>query len=346
MVLCLVVFSTFFASCKNEDVEKFSLSVNGENLLLEDLNSEYKAGELIKLKVKAIPYEGVKVYLNSIALAKVKSTQDNFWLFSFNMPPYDSALEIVTYDGFDEPILYGFHLTFANEAGETIEALSQSAESEQAIADYAVISFQDNHKVILSNNGAKVFADSKIKTGNDKFELEDTLYYTYELLDSIVYVNEIYVDESTGKIYSSEVNAGYKIGSLHSLTLTQSLSDIRYNGAGETFEKTFDSLITINCSYIDYLTSVKVLEYNINNELLLSSEISETEAGNTYIVTEDCEYVVIEECYTVKNGEKAGEVYFERTLIDKSETAQGKTLKYPRGDGLISSKYFSVKWEK
>lgn len=111
------------------------------------------------------------------------------------------------------------------------------------------------------------------------------------------------------------------------------------------YEERFDSFVTINFTYLDYLTNVKVLEYNADNECIKSTVIAKSESQITHIVGENCEYVVIEEEYTVKSGEHNGETHIERTLINKTDGKfkGGKLLKFPRGDGLISPVYLSVK---
>lgn len=129
-----------------------------------------------------------------------------------------------------------------------------------------------------------------------------------------------------------------------SLFNKQNLSDKRYTVQMKEYEEKFDSSVKINFVYLDYLTGVKVLEYNANNELIRSTDIAKTDRELSHIVNGNCEYVVIEEQYTVKSGEQIGEKYVERTLINKKggEFNGGKVLKFPRGDGLISPVYLSV----
>lgn len=261
------------------------------------------------------------------------------------MPSHDATLDIMSYKGFDEPLLYGFYLTFNDKNGNPIEAFNKPVDSEEAIADYAIIYYEDGHEVISGNSGAKVFADSKMKVGNG-FELEDTLYYTYELLDAVVVVDCLYFDDLT-HVYSYGSSVGCKlddIGGIMSLSTTQNLSDTRYNSQMKEYEEKFDSSVRINFVYLDYLTGVKVLEYGANNELIKSVDIERSESEITHTVSENCEYAVIEEEYTVKSGEHNGEKHVERTSINKSEFGDGQFLKFPRGDGLISPVYLSVKW--
>ena len=330
---------------------RYALTVNGGELLYENLNATYKVGEEVTVKTRIKPYEGVKVALDTELLVKTKSTQDEYWQFTFEMPSHDATLDITSYRGFDEPLLYGFYLTFNDENGEPIEAFNQPVDSKKAIADYAVIYYEDDpirHKVVSSNEGANVFADGISSIGNESYRLEDTLYYTYELLGAVAIVDWVYVDEITTEIYPCDSAAGYKLNGLSgsiSASATQNLSDNRYNGQMKEYEEKFDSCVKIKFAYLDYLTGVKALEYNANNELIKSTVIDKSESEITHVASESCEYVVIEKEYTIKSGEHNGETYVERTLINQTNGKfdGGTILKFPRGDGLISPVYLSVK---
>lgn len=346
--VCIMLLSFGLAACNNE--KQYKLTVYGEDLLYENLNATYAAGEEVTVKAKIKPYEGIKAALEAQPLVKTKSSQDEYWQFTFTMPAHNALLDITSYTGFDEPLLYGFYLSFNDKNGDPIEALSKPVDSKEAIADYAVMYWEDEpfgHWVVSDNEGANVFADSKSKISNKGFELEDTLYYTYELLDAVVVVDWIHLDDLK-HVYSYGGSAGYKLdddtGGRMSLSTTQNLSDNRYNAQMKEYEEKFDSSVRINFTYLDYLTGVKVLEYNANNELIKTTAIDKAGAENDYVAGINCAYVVIEEEYTVKSGDRIGETYYERTLINKSEHSGGRNLKYPRGDGLISPIYLSIKW--
>lgn len=348
-ILCVIsAISLSFGLVSCNDEKRYSLTINGSDLLYENLNKTYVAGEEVMVKTRIIPYEGVKVALDTKPLVKTKSTQNEYWQFTFKMPSHNATLDITSYKGFDEPLLYGFHLTFNDKNGEPIEAFNKPVDSGEAIADYAMVYYEDNHKVVSSNSGANVFADSKQKISNVGYEPEDTLYYTYELVDAVVVVDWVYVDEITTKVYSYGNEAGYKLNNLGGLISTfakQNLSDTRYTAQMKEYEENFDSFVKINFAYLDYLTGVKVLEYNNNNELIKSTNIKKSDSEITYVASETCEYVVIEEEYTIKNGENNGKTYTERCLINKKDDkfGDGKMLKFPRGDGLISPTYLSIK---
>ncbi len=348
-VICsflIMLLSFGLTACNNE--KQYALTVDGSDLLYENLNATYAAGEEVTVKIKIRPYEGVKVALDTEYLVKTKSTQDEYWQFTFAMPAHNALLDITSYKGFDEPILYGFYLTFNDKNGEPIEAFDKPIDSKDAIADYAVIYWEDEpfrHEVVSSNEGADVFADSKSKISNVGYELEDTLYFTYELLDCVACVDWVYVDKYTQQIYSYG-NVGYQLDAIGNFSTfnTQNLSDSRYNAQMKEYDEKFDSSVKINFAYLDYLTNVKVLEYTTDNQLLKSTAIDKAKAENDYVAGENCAYVVIEEEYTVKSGDRSGETHYERTLINKSELGGGMFLKYPRGDGLISPVYLSIKW--
>lgn len=349
-VICSIcIMLLFFGLTACNDKKQYKLTVHGEDLLYENLNATYAAGEEVTVKAKIRPYEGVKATLDTEYLVKTKSAQNEYWQFTFTMPAHNALLDITSYTGFDEPLLYGFYLTFNDKNGEPIEALSKPVDSKEAIADYAVMYWEDEpfgHWVVSDNESANVFADCKSKISDNGFELEDTLYYTYELLDAVVVIDWIHLDDLK-HVYSYGGSAGYaldNLGGRMSLSTTQNLSDNRYNAQMKEYEEKFDSLVKINFVYLDYLTNVKVLEYTADNQLLKSTAIDKAKAENDYVACENCAYVVIEEEYTVKSGDKSGETHYERTLINKSELGGGMFLKYPRGDGLISPVYLSVKW--
>ncbi len=343
--LCITLLSCGLTACANE--KQYALAVNGSALLYENLNETYKAGEEVTIKVKIKPYEGIKASLDLEQLVKTKSAQDEYWQFTFEMPAHDAVLDITSYKGFDEPILYGFYLTFYDKDNEQIEEFNKPLDSNEAIADYAVITYDNNIKVYSSNAGANVFADSKTKFSNISYELEDTIYYTYELIDAVAVVDWVYLNEET-QTYSCRNCAGYNLNNLGGSTSTsakQNLSDTRYNSHMEGYEEKFDSYVKVNFKYLDYLTGVKILEFGSNGELIKSTEIAKSESEITHTVGVNYEYAVIEEEYTVKSGQNIGETHVERTLINKSEFGDGKLLKYPRGNGLILPIYLSIKWQ-
>lgn len=348
LALCLCLFG-----CGAVNVKKYELTVNGGELLYEQLDGSYKAGEEVEVKVRITPHENTVAYLDSLPLARAKSSQDDFLTFTFTMPNKPAVLSIENVKGFDEDLLTGFYLSFGRD-GNTIESLSKDPESPEAVANYYYSYYDQDigQDVFTSNNGADVFAGGKTRLvtnggyGIAEFESETTLYFTYELLDAVAYVDWVYFDQQTGKIRTTK-NAGYTLGAvgISSTYNIQNLSDTRYNVVGEEYTATFDSKVTVNFEYTDHLTGVKILEYDGNNQLIKSSDFTGENRSETFTVGASCEYAVIEEEYTVMNdNEHKGEKHYERTLFDKSTFDNGKTLKYPRGDGLISPIYLSVRW--
>lgn len=351
LTMILVAASVSFFGCNSK--KQYSLSVSGSELLYEDLKDSYKAGEEVTVKVKITPHENTVAYLDMDPLARTKSSQDNYFTFTFTMPDKSAVLSIENIKGFYEELLTGFHLTFSKD-GNAIESLNKELENSEAVARYYYSYYDENlgNDVFTSNSGADVFADGKTREwidaayGLKEFELENTLFFTYELLDAVALVNEVYINQQTGEI-RTEKNIGLTLNDvgISSTYLTQSLSDTRYSINGEEYKATYDSKVTVNFKYIDYLTGVKILEYDNDNQLLKTSDFTGKNRSETFTVGASCEYAVIEEEYTVmKDGEQKGEKYYERTLINKTTLSEGKTLKYPRGNGLISPIYLSVKW--
>ncbi len=77
----------------------------------------------------------MKAALDFEQLVKVKNTQNEYWQFTFEMPSHDATLDITSYKDFDEPLLYGFHLTFNDKDGEPIETFNKPLTSEE-FADF------------------------------------------------------------------------------------------------------------------------------------------------------------------------------------------------------------------
>lgn len=350
LAVSVLSVSVFVFGCSEN---KYGLSVSGSQLLYEDLENSYRAGEEVKVKVRITPHENTLAYLDLIPLTRTKSTQDDYLVFTFTMPSKSAVLSIENIKGFSEDLLTGFHLTFSKD-GFPIESLNKDLKNSEAVANYYYSYFDESfgNDVVTSNSGADVFADGITHEWMDsayglkEFKLTDTLYFTYEMIGAVAYVDWVYWNNQTGEIRTTE-GAGYALNEIGSLSTsnTQNLSETRYSVSGEEYEMTFDSEVKINFEYIDYLTGVKVLEYDKNNQLIKTSDFTGKNRLETFTVGEACEYAVIEEEYTVMvDGEHKGEKHYERTLINKTTVGNGKTLKYPRGDGLISPIYLSIRW--
>ncbi len=346
--IAFVCVSVSLFGCKSE--AQYALSVTGSELLYEDLKDSYKGGEDVKVKVKITPHESTVAYLDQIPLTRTKNSQDDYFIFSFTMPNKAAVLSIQNIKVFAEDLLTGFHLTFYKDGNE-IEGLNRKFDNSEAVANYYYSYFDEDYGniVFTSNEGADVFADGITREWADsayglkEFELENTLYFTKELKGAVAYVDWVYFNQTTGALRVSD-SAGHALNNISGTHNTQSLSETRYTADGEEYEATFDSKVTINFKYIDYLTGVKVLEYDNNNQLIRSTDFTGKNRSETFTVGDTCAYAVIEEEYTVMDdGEHKGEKHFERTLINKSEYGDGKVLKYPRGDGLISPVYLSIK---
>lgn len=358
IVLVLLSFATIFClfGCSDTE-EKYSLSVTGSELLYETLKDCYKAGEEVTVKVKITPNQNTVAYLDLVPLVKVKSTRNNYYTFTFTMPNQSAVLWIQNFKGFEEPLLLGFHLTFSRD-GEEIEALNKEVEDSDAVADFCYFGYSETGvPTFIMNDGADVFADGHGKThiawgGLSRFELDNKLYFTYEMLGATAWVDWVYCNQQTGEIrtHRGVGNTLDKVG-IFSTIDTQNLEAVFYNINGEEYKATFDSKITVYFEYIDYLTGVKVLEYDKDNHLIKSSEFIGKNREETYTADDSCAYVVIEEEYTVMKDEEytkdeklKGDKHYERTLINQNSLGGGKTLKYPRGDGLISPIYLSIIW--
>lgn len=358
------MFMVCIASCSLPacDGQKYTLTVNNADYLYEEpATYSYRAGERVTLKVKHLPNVDVYGYINSCLnepLVQVQIIGEDFYTYAFEMPASDTRFIIETSEFFGEPLLTGFYLTFYSaftaDGKEQIEGLNQPLDDKDAVAVYYCNQYDREHDLnyFTVNYGADVFAEGKIaeKTeagiGLSKLEMEETLYFTYELVNCYARVEWVYCDEAT-KTVSATGNGYHCLQKIASSSTRNNcnLSTTRYTASGEPYEKTFDSRVTVNFEYIDYLTGVKVLEYNQDNELIDSIAYEKgTERSDVLNVAENCAYAVIEEEYTVMQGDDMGEKHVERTLVQKSTTGGVKTLKYPRGDGLIAPVFLHIKW--
>lgn len=349
LVLCLLVISCFLTACSGSIEERYRVTVNGDEYLYESLKEFYKPGEEVIIKAKIMPRENIKAFVDDFPLTKSKNAQDDFLTFSFTMPSQDVALTLTSSKYFDEDLLVGFYLTFSDENGNPLNTLNKELTSSDAIVDYMYYYHDGDILVWTEKIGANVFSESaqSIKN-NNSLSLETTLFYTCELLGATVWVDFVYFNEKTEGV-SSCSGVGFHLDNLHgywSTSRPQELFDFRYDEYGNEYREFFQSFCKLKIQYIDYLTSVNVLEYNRNNELIKTTEVFENQIPEYFIVSNECEYVIIQEEYTVmEDGERKGEKYFERTLINKSSFGVGTSLKYPRGDGLISNRYLSIKWQ-
>lgn len=351
IALILVFMSVSFFGCA--DATKYKLTVLGGDLLYEPLEESYKAGEEVVVKVKITPNQNTVAFLDGVPLARAKSTQNNFYTFTFNMPYTPATFCIETVKGFGESLLTGFYLTFCDKEDNPIESLNKKFDSSEAVARYYYIYFDEeiDGEVITSNDGADVFGNGKVAATMDtawglkQLELETTLYFTYEMLDAVAMTEWVYFDPQTRE-FTLLSGAGFTLDDMGSWSTRneQRLSETRYSASGEEYEATFDAEVKISFEYIDYLTGVKVLEYDENKQLIKSSDFTGNNRSETFTVGENCEFAVIEEEYTVMNGERKGEKKYERTLIEETALNNGKTLMYPRGDGLISPVYLNIRW--
>lgn len=260
LTFILACISISFYGCKNET--KYGLTVNGSELLYEQLEESYKAGEEVVVKVKITPHENTVAYLDSIPLARAKSSQDEYFTFSFTMPNKTAVLSIENIKGFDEDLLTGFHLTFCDKDNNSIESLNKEFDSSEAVAKYYYSYFDESfgNYVFTANSGADVFADGETIIESvvyglslKSFELDYTLYFTYEMLGAVTLVDWVYFDQQTGEIDISE-GVGYTLNNKLSATLTQNLSETRYTVTGRRISsdvrfESYDSFYIYRLSY-------------------------------------------------------------------------------------------------
>ena len=134
----------------------------------------------------------------------------------------------------------------------------------------------------------------------------------------IFYLNGIFKDNE-GNYYSKEMGAGLELNGISDMAFgrTQNLK-ISGNVNGEHKEKKFISHIYLTINYVDVLKSVKIIEFNSDNEQI-SNRIftSREEMANNLsngVWSKDLRYAVIEEVYEGYEGDYINRfIYPDRT---------------------------------
>ena len=79
---------------------EYSVTMNDEEWLYEDLQSMYKAGETVSVKI-GIAYDlGYMLFVNGKRVMDEAYTEGPYWEFIFTMPECDVVIDFKTYDGF------------------------------------------------------------------------------------------------------------------------------------------------------------------------------------------------------------------------------------------------------
>ena len=180
--------------------------------------------------------------------------------------------------------------------------------------------------------GADVFSGKQIKeiTGNNEgFEVQLNLVHTHELENTVMYLYSVLLDEENNSYYLSEERTAFSLDAMSGAALTQRLPATDAGGEGES--PAYTCSVDINFVYTDYLSAVNILEFDAGNNLISSQERGEYQ---NYISGANCDYVIVEQIF---EDYKSGEFYSRRTLINRSDEEDVRTLHlhYPRGDGFV-----------
>ena len=85
----------------------YSLVMNDEEWLYEDLKSSYKAGDTVTVKIDMAIDLGYLFLVNGEDIADCRDVDGLYWEFSFTMPACDVDIDFKTYDGFLPDRNYG-----------------------------------------------------------------------------------------------------------------------------------------------------------------------------------------------------------------------------------------------
>ena len=78
----------------------YSLTMNNEEWLYEDLEPAYKAGETVSVKIKSATDLGFLLFVNGERVMPELNDNYEYWEFVFTMPDKDVVIDFKTYDGF------------------------------------------------------------------------------------------------------------------------------------------------------------------------------------------------------------------------------------------------------
>lgn len=78
----------------------YSLTMNNEEWLYEDLKPAYKAGETVSVKIRTATDLGFLLFVNGERVMPEINNHYEYWEFVFTMPDENAVIEFKTYDGF------------------------------------------------------------------------------------------------------------------------------------------------------------------------------------------------------------------------------------------------------
>lgn len=248
---------------------------------------------------------------------------------------------------FDSDLLCGFQLTFYEDVQTPIEELNKPLESGEAVASYLIREHHGEsggYDALLGYDGADIFLmiDRTItdSLGNNSrtnaVNIEETLFITHEYTGKYICAEWLYYNEETKEMShggSLFMSGNYNVGE------SQNLTADGVNEKGETYTINYEASVKFNIEYIDCLTGVKILECGKDNEVIKTTDFVNDGQHNEYKSEESCDYVIVEEEYTDKDGAK----YSQRTLINKNKN-NSVILKFPYKSGLAKPTKLNIKW--
>ena len=86
---------------------EYSLTMNDEEWLYEDLKATYKAGETVSVKIEMAIDLGYLFLVNGNDIADCQDVDGLYWEFTFTMPACNVEIDFKTYDGFLPDRNYG-----------------------------------------------------------------------------------------------------------------------------------------------------------------------------------------------------------------------------------------------
>lgn len=258
-------------------------------------------------------------------------------------------------NGYKGRFLCGFHVYFY--INDWVAFPTDDLSDDNAIAIYANKTYTgDSSFISFETRGNGI--DSRINTNGKLFEDEDnsldinaTIYYTYELMNSSVNVDYLCYNRLIQDIIPAGNNESSTIGLgsqavKHSLSKQQTLtantktSNIK-DEVGVNREIKYTAQINIDFVKLDYLRSARKKLYDNNNNLIKTVEYS-ANSVNDSVSNVKYAYAIIEEDYEIMDNSKShigqmkGDKYTQRYLYNYDKfSEQSHNFKFPLGNGLV-----------
>ena len=243
---------------------------------------------------------------------------------------------------FEQDYLVGMFIYFKDRSFSNFFPTNNFADHE-ALYIYEKV-FNHENQEYAEFKKSDIFTDINVSITNGgnimygKLDIEASFYYTYELLESILYIQGIYMRDDYS-VYSQvfENTPGIVLDNMGSQkqAIKQEMS---IQDGDETI--TYSANISLNVKMIDYLLKATVVELDKDYNVIKREDINYSGTSNIdYKVSSECMFLIIEKEYEVKNNsqdstKRKGDKYYTYELCDVNNDIAN--LYFPRSDGFVN----------